>query len=52
VTDDFEPQKFEVYLSLESEAKINALISAGKVGSASEALLLAVDLGLDKLAED
>jgi hypothetical protein len=52
MTDDFEPQKFELYLSAESEAKINALMSAGKVGSASEALLLAVDLGLDKLAED
>ena len=52
MTDDFEPQKFELYVSRESEEKINALIDAGKVGSASEALLLAVDLGLDKLAED
>jgi hypothetical protein len=47
-----EPQKFELYVSAESEAKISALVDAGKVGSTAEALLLAVDLGLDKLAED
>lgn len=47
-----EPQKFDIYLSAESQAKIEALISAGTVASTAEALLLAVDLGLDKLAED
>ena len=52
MTDDFEPQKFELYLSVESEAKILALIDAGKVASATEAILLAVDLGLEKIAAD
>ena len=52
MTDDFESQKFDVHLSIESEAKILALIDAGKVASATEAVLLAVELGLDKLAED
>ena len=52
MTDDFEPQKFELYLSVESEAKILALIDAGKVASATEAILLAVELGLDKIAAD
>ena len=52
MTEGLEPQKFELYLSVESEAKILALIDAGKVESTTEALLLAVDLGLDKLAED
>jgi hypothetical protein len=52
MTENAESHKFELYLSAESVAKINALISAGTVSSTSEALLLAVDWGLDKLAED
>jgi hypothetical protein len=52
MTDNTEPQKFELYVSADTQQKIDALISAGKVGSTSEALLLAVDLGLDKLAQD
>jgi len=51
MTDTFEPQKFDLYLSAESEAKVTALVGAGKVGSAVEALLLAVDIGLDHLLD-
>ena len=52
MTEDFESGKFELHLSIESEAKILALIDAGKVASATEAVLLAVELGLDKIAAD
>ena len=52
MAEDFESEKFELHLSIESEAKILALIDAGKVASATEAVLLAVELGLDKIASD
>ena len=52
MAEDFESEKFELHLSIESEAKILALIDAGKVSSATEAVLLAVELGLDKIASD
>lgn len=49
---DQNSQKYEFYVSDKSQATIDALIAAGKVSSTAEAILLAVELGLAKIAED
>jgi hypothetical protein len=52
MTDDSVQQKFELYLSAESEFLIDGMVRSGRFGSTSEAVLLAVELGVQKLAED
>ena len=52
MTDESAQQKFDLYLSAESEFLIDGMVRSGRFGSATEAVLLAVELGIQKLAED
>jgi hypothetical protein len=52
MTDESAQQKFDLYLSAESEFLIDGMVRSGRFGSATEAVLLAVELGVQKLAED
>lgn len=50
--EDSDQQKFEIYLSTETEFQIDGLVRSGRFGSTAEAVLMAIELGLQQIAEE